>query len=78
MYRIRYVWGRPMRLDNSASIAEECLVALDAPDCKESPFSRDNHFGNGEDMEPLRYDWILPYFPSGTKQRIVVRIRYMS
>lgn len=76
MYRIRYVWGRPMRLDNSGSLKEECMVALNPPDCLESPFSRDNHLGNGENLEALRYDWILPYFPSGTKQRIVVRIRY--
>ena len=61
-----------------ATITPECMVALDAPDCLESPFSRDNHLGNGESLENLRYDWVLPYFPSGIKQRIVLRIRYVT
>lgn len=73
---IRYVWGRPMRMDRTADkTTKECLIALDVPDCMATPFSRDNHLGNGVDLEALRYDWILPYFPSGIKQRVVLRLR---
>ena len=61
--------------DGTPSLKEECMVALNPPDCKEAPFSRDNHLGNGEFLENLRYDWVLPYFPSGIKHRIVLRIR---
>ena len=55
-----------------------CLVLLKAPDCQKADFSRQNHLGNGENLEPLRYTWKLPYFPSGKTQRIVVRMRYES
>ena len=67
--------GTTTRDAPGSAITPECLVALNAPDCRESPFSRDNHLGNGENLENLRYDWVLPYFPSGVKHRIVLRIR---
>ena len=54
---------------------KQCLVGLDAPACREAPFSRDNHLGNGVDLEPLNYTWKLPFFPSETQQRCVLRIR---
>jgi len=53
------------------------LVALEAPDCKEAPWSRDNHLGDvtGEGQN-MNYQWEVPYFPSEEDQRCVVRIRY--
>lgn len=54
---------------------EECLVQLKQPDCRAADFSRVNHNGNGVNLEPLSYDWELPYFPSLTPQRCVLRIR---
>lgn len=33
------------RMDDTGTIAKECLVALKAPDCMETPFGRDNHLG---------------------------------
>ena len=73
---IRYIWARPMRVDGSVIITKECLVALNAPDCMEAPFGRDNHLGNGADLEAMRYDWILPHFPSGRRHRVVLRLRF--
>ena len=35
-------------MDNTGTIAKECLVALKAPDCMETPFGRDNHLGTIE------------------------------
>ena len=67
---IYYKWARPM-----GSIEEECLVLLDAPECKQAPWSRDNHLGNGMNAQPLSYKWQIPYFPSGQEQRCVLRIR---
>ncbi|XP_071809871.1 protein DD3-3-like [Asterias amurensis] len=68
---IQYVWGRPEGEED-----EQCLVALDAPDCLVSPTTRVNHLGNTPDGEASRYEWTLPYFPSGETQRCVMRIRY--
>lgn len=72
---IRYIWARPMRLDGTGTIAKECLVALNAPDCMAAPFGRDNHLGNGADLEAMRYDWVLPHFPTGRRHRVVLRLR---
>lgn len=68
-----------MRLDNTGDkTAKECLVALPPPDCLVAPFSRDNHLGNAAGgIEAMRYDWTLPYFPSGIKQRVVLRLRFV-
>ena len=66
-----HVWARPM-----GQVELECLVALPPLDCKLSEWSRDNHLGNGMSGEALQYNWELPYFPSGQKQRCVVRLRY--
>jgi len=68
---VTYIWGRPIY-----GTAAECLVALKAPWCKASMFSRVNHLGNGADLEPLTVNWQIPYFPSGDEQRCVLRIRY--
>ncbi|XP_071806094.1 protein DD3-3-like [Asterias amurensis] len=68
---IQYVWGRPEGEED-----EQCLVALDAPECLVSPTTRVNHLGNTPDGEASRYEWTLPYFPSGETQRCVMRIRY--
>ncbi|XP_071806105.1 protein DD3-3-like [Asterias amurensis] len=68
---IQYVWGRPEGEED-----EQCLVALDAPDCLSAPTTRVNHLGNTPDGEASRYEWTLPYFPSGVTQRCVMRIRY--
>ncbi len=67
---VRYVWGRP-----EGEVDEQCLVALDAPDCMVSPWTRDNHLGNTPDGEASRYEWTLPYFPSGETKRCAMRIR---
>ena len=67
---IRYGWGRPL-----GSMEKECLVLLDAPDCQQAPYSRDNHLGNGINAQHLSYKWTIPYFPSEEVQRCVIRIR---
>ena len=51
-------------------------MLLKAPDCRQAPWSRSNHLGNGRDGVPLNYTWVLPYFPSMETQRCVFRIRY--
>jgi len=54
------------------------LVKLPAPECKEAPWSRHNHLGNGADLEPLRYEWTLPNFPhfgENEKRPFLLRIR---
>lgn len=69
-----FKWARPINLDGD--ISEKCLVTLAAPGCKEMPFGRDNHLGNGADMEEIGYDMPLPYFPSGRDHQCVLRTRY--
>ncbi|XP_057297187.1 protein DD3-3-like [Hydractinia symbiolongicarpus] len=69
--KVAYVWALPIY-----GKKEECLVKLDKPFCKASPFSRDNHLGNGVDLEQLAVNWELPYFPSSVEQRCVLRLRY--
>jgi len=69
---IKFVWARPM-----GQVEMECLVALEAPDCKKAPWSRDNHLGDvTEEGQNMNYRWEVPYFPSEEDQRCVVRIRY--
>ncbi|PIK57203.1 hypothetical protein BSL78_05902 [Apostichopus japonicus] len=68
---VRYIWGRPYR-----EITEQCLVALDAPDCMEAPWSRDNHLGNSRGGQPSRYTWTIPKFPSNNLMRCAMRLRY--
>nr|XP_006822468.1 PREDICTED: protein DD3-3-like [Saccoglossus kowalevskii] len=67
----RYIWARPY-----GSIAKECLVALEMPECKQSPWTRDNHLGNDRDGYASNYTWVLPHFPSQKDKRCVFRIRY--
>ncbi|RUS72439.1 hypothetical protein EGW08_019801 [Elysia chlorotica] len=71
---LTYQWAVAHDSDNNYQ--KECLVKLDAPDCREAPWSRSNHLGNGMDGLPLSYKWTLPHFPSGKEKRCVFRIRY--
>ncbi|BFZ08632.1 hypothetical protein BsWGS_11671 [Bradybaena similaris] len=66
-----YKWAVPFD-----GTGPECLVLLDKPDCREAPWSRSNHLGNGIHGLPLNYTWTLPYFPSGKNKSCVFRIRY--
>lgn len=68
-----YKWGIPFDSKNQQA---ECLVVPATPECKEAPWSRSNHLGNGKDGVPLNYTWVLPYFPSGNKKSCVLRFRY--
>ncbi|KAK3102065.1 hypothetical protein FSP39_008504 [Pinctada imbricata] len=70
----RHVWAVPY--DTANINQKECLVVADAPDCRQADYSRSNHLGNGINGENLRYDWILPYFPSMNTKRCVLRMRY--
>jgi len=67
----KYIWARPMY-----GYTKECLVALAEPFCEAAPFTRDNHLGNGVDLEAVRMSWRIPYFPSGATQRCMLRMRY--
>lgn len=67
----RYIWGRPYR-----ELTEQCLVALEAPDCAEAPWTRDNHNGNTRGGEASRYTWTIPNFPSAQLMRCAMRLRY--
>lgn len=73
-------WGIPYRshdIDKVGKVLKEkCLVALDRPHCELSPWSRDNHLGNGRGGVPLNYTWVLPHFPSKKNQRCVFRLRF--
>ena len=67
---INYVWGIPEGEEEPT-----CLLALDPPDCKRAPWSRDNHLGNTRGRTASRYNWTIPHFPSGNDQRCILRIR---
>ena len=71
---VKYIWGRTLFFPQK----KECLVALPPPDCKEAMWSRVNHLGNGRGGQPLSYRWTIPHFPSGDKQRCVLRIRWVN
>ncbi|XP_054752094.1 protein DD3-3-like [Lytechinus pictus] len=68
---VTYVWGRPWNGQD-----EECLVALQAPDCQQAPWTRVNHNGNTRGGEASRYTMTLPYFPSQNTMRCAMRLRY--
>lgn len=79
------VWGVPyqtefvdgLKLDPiTKQPKQSCLVQPSELDCKVSPVSRPNHLGNVVDSHAMNYTWIIPYFPSETEKRCVVRIRY--
>jgi hypothetical protein len=57
---------------------KRCLVKLAKPDCRQAPRTRSNHLGNARNVKPVRYDWVIPYFPSGKTQRCVLRLRLVS
>jgi len=72
---ISHFWAIPY--DSGANLVAECLVELPKPDCRESIGTRANHHGSAEgSQENPRYEWDLPYFPSGESQRCVMRMRY--
>ena len=79
----RLIWALPYRskdIDNLKQTKDikslyRCLVALDPPDCKKSPYTRSNHLGNTETMQPPRYTWVLPNYPSSKAQRCIFRAR---
>ncbi|XP_071805948.1 protein DD3-3-like [Asterias amurensis] len=53
--------------------AEIPAHGIEAPDCRESHWSRDNHLGNGVSGETLSYNWTLPNIEH---ERCAMRIRY--
>jgi len=67
-------WARPINL--KGNIANRCLVKPPPIQCAEYPFGRDNHLGNGADLEEVGYKWEIPYFPSGRNMAAVFRTRY--
>lgn len=78
----RLIWGIPYRSENIDQFKgdnpenwKRCLVSLSPPDCRQAPYSRSNHLGNGKGVVTLSYPWKLPYFPSGIEQKCVLRIR---
>ena len=82
--KFRLIWAIPYRsedidklkmVNNNVESLKRCLVALNAPECKVAPRTRTNHLGNADGVVPLRYNWKLPYYPSGHAQRCVFRIR---
>lgn len=72
---IRYVWGIPHDF-LATRLQARCLVALNAPDCVEAPWTRVNHLGNTRTGQASRYVWTLPHFPSGKEYNCIVRLRY--
>ena len=76
-YRSEDIDNFKMTGDNVDSL-KRCLVGLDKPDCKKTPYSRSNHLGNGRDVVPLRYTWTIPHFPSQSVQRCILRIRLVE
>ena len=67
---LTYMW-KPKKIGEAPS----CLVLPAQPACEAADWTRVNHLGNGRDGVPLNYTWRLPYFPTDTLKRIVVRIR---
>ncbi len=83
----RLIWAVPYRsddIDNLKMTADNveslkcCLVALDPPECEKAPYTRTNHLGNTRDVVPVRYNWVIPHFPSGHAQRCVLRLRLVT
>jgi len=74
----KYVWGIPLFTDyHKVGKEPECLVRLPPPECKQAPWSRVNHLGNGPEGEANTYTWKLPHFLSNSPARkCVARIRY--
>ncbi|KAL5250968.1 hypothetical protein ACHWQZ_G016634 [Mnemiopsis leidyi] len=62
----------------SDETAKKCVVQAPEVDCTSAPWTRVNHNGNSPDSQgnASRYDAVLPYFPSDTKKRCVMRLRY--
>ncbi|XP_013392122.1 protein DD3-3 [Lingula anatina] len=71
---IEYIWQIPY--DSVDAQSKECLVPLPEPECMEAPWTRVNHNGNTRDGVASNYTWTLPYFPSGSDQRCILRVRY--
>ena len=47
---------------------------IPAPDCLQSPWSRDNHHGNNMDGFPNTYNWTIPHHT--IHKNCVLRLRY--
>jgi len=47
-------------LSNGGKWDSQASWGLDAPDCQEAPFNRDNHLGNGVAGHTNVYNWTLP------------------
>jgi len=81
---LSYAWRIPYDVqyvdngdaDEFSHPAKECLVIPGIVDCQQTQFSRMNHQGNTKDGQMMRYQWELPYFPSGEAKRCVFRMRY--
>ena len=82
--KLRLIWAIPYRsedIDNLKMTGDKveslkrCLVKLNPPNCKKTPHTRTNHLGNAHKVVPFRYTWVIPHFPSGHKQRCVIRLR---
>ena len=78
------IWAIPYRseeIDNLKIVGDNveslkrCLVALAPPECERTPYTRTNHLGNARGAVPVRYNWVIPHFPSGKTQRCVIRLR---
>jgi hypothetical protein len=69
-----FKWAVPF--DSTNISVSECLVLLNAPDCRQADQSRENHLGNTVNTKPATYQWKLPYFPSEKLQSCVLRVRY--
>ena len=50
------------------------MEGLEAPDCVESEWSRDNHLGNTVGGYPITYNWTVPNLPH---EHCVLRVRYV-
>ena len=84
--KLRLIWAVPYRsedIDNlkmtggNVESLKRCLVALDPPDCKKTPYTRTNHLGNARNVIPFSFTWTIPHFPSGHEQRCVIRLRFV-
>jgi hypothetical protein len=51
---------------------------MNAPDCLQAPWGRDNHLGSTNDGYMARYNWTLPYLNenNGGYQTCILRMRY--
>lgn len=65
----------PHQITQGADGGEEDLVAADPPEVIYAPSTVVNHNGMNMEGKFSSYTWKIPYFPSNTIQRCVLRIR---